>query len=139
MLRIVIDTNVLVAALRSRLGAAHALLQQLGTGAYEHALTVPLVMEYEDVLLRAGMVPISVDAVQAVVDYLCATGIAQPVHFLWRPLLPDPKDDMVLEAAVGAGCSWIVTFNTRDFQPAAGLGVGAVTPAQFLDFLENPR
>lgn len=139
MLRIVIDTKVLVAALRSRLGAAHALLQLSGTGAFEHALTVPLVMEYEDVLSRAGIVPVTAGAVQAVVDYLCATGIAQPVHFLWRPLLPDPKDDMVLEAAVGAGCQWIVTFNIRDFQAASGLGVGAITPAKFYDLLEKPR
>ena len=139
MIRIVIDTNVLVAALRSRHGASHALLLRLGTGAFEHALTVPLVMEYEDVLLRAGMVRVTTSAAQAVVDYLCATGIAQPVHFLWRPLLPDPKDDMVLEAAVGAGCKWIVTFNVRDFQAASGLGIGAITPAKFLDLLESPR
>ena len=138
MPRIVIDTNVLVAAC-SRLGASHALLQRLGTGAFDHALTVPLVMEYEDVLTRAGMVPVTAGASQAVVDYLCATGIAQSVHFLWRPLLPDPKDDMVLEAAVGAGCQWIVTFNIRDFQAASGLGIVAITPAKFLDLLENPR
>ena len=139
MVRIVIDTNVLVAALRSRLGASHALLQRMGSGAFEHALTVPLVMEYEDVLLRAGMVPVAADAVQTIVDFVCATGIAQPVHFLWRPLLPDAKDDMVLEAAVGAGCRWIVTFNIRDFQLASGLGIDAVTPGQFLDLLENTR
>ena len=139
MLRITLDTNVLVAALRSSRGASHALLQMLGTGAFEHVVTVPLVMEYEDVLLRADMVPVGVPAVQAVVDYLCATGIAQPVHFLWRPLLPDPKDDMVLEAAAGAGCQWIVTFNIRDFQAASSLGIGAVTPAGFLDLLENTR
>lgn len=139
MLRAVIDTNVLVAALRSRLGASFALLQRIGTGAFEHALTVPLVMEYEDVLLRAGMVPVSAGAVQDVIDYLCTTGTAQEVHFLWRPVLSDPKDDMVLEAAVGAGCPWIVTFNTRDFAAAAGLGVTAVKPGEFLNLLENLR
>lgn len=139
MLLAVIDTNVLVAALRSRLGASHALLQRIGTGAFEHALTVPLVMEYEDVLLRPCMVPMPADAVQDVIDYLCTSGIEQTVHFLWRPLLPDPKDDMVLEAAVGAGCQWIVTFNTRDFAAAAGLGTTAISPGEFLKLLENPR
>jgi PIN domain len=104
---------------------------------FEHAVTVPLVMEYEDVLLRPGMVPLTTGAAQAVIDYLCATGIEQAVHFLWRPLLPDPKDDMVLEAAVGAGCGWIVTFNTRHFAPAAGLGVTAIEPAAFLELLES--
>lgn len=138
MPRVVIDTNVLVAALRSRRGASFKLLQQVGIGVFEHALTVPLVMEYEDVLLRPGVVTLAQDAVQDVIDYLCATGGAQPVHFLWRPLLPDPKDDMVLEAAVGAGCRWIVTFNIRDFAAATGLGVSAITPGDFLNRLESP-
>lgn len=138
MPRIVIDTNVLVAALRSRLGASFKLLRRVGSGDFEHAITVPLVMEYEDVLLRPAMVPLETDAVQAVIDYLCATGVGQPVHFLWRPLLPDPKDDMVLEAAVGAGCRWIITFNTRDFAAAAGLGVSAISPGDFLNLLESP-
>lgn len=139
MTRIVVDTNVLVAGLRSRQGASYALIRLVGTGAFEHAVTVPLVMEYEDVVLRKGMVPVSTSAAQAVIDYLCATGIEQSVHFLWRPLLPDTKDDMVLEAAVGAGCSWIVTFNTRDFAAAAGLGISAVRPAEFLEILEKSR
>ncbi len=85
------------------------------------------------------MVPLPVAAVQAVIDYLCKTGIEQPVHFLWRPLLPDAKDDMVLEAAAGAGCGSIVTFNVRDFTPAASLGLAAVRPAEFLDLLERSR
>lgn len=137
MRRIVIDTNVLVAGLRSKRGASFALLQRVGVGVFEHAVTVPLVMEYEDVLLRPGMVPLPIEAAQAVIDYLCATGVEQAVHFLWRPLLPDPKDDMLLEAAVGAGCGWIVTFNTRHFVPAGGLGVAAIEPAEFLELLES--
>lgn len=138
MRRAVIDTNVLVAALRSRLGASFEVLRRVGTGVFEHVLTVPLVMEYEDVLLRPGVVPLPPGAAQDVIDYLCATGIDQPVHFLWRPLLPDPKDDMVLEAAVGAGCPWIITFNTRDFAAATQLGVTPIRPADFLELLENP-
>lgn len=137
VLRIVIDTNVLVAGLRSRRGASFELIRRAGTGEFEHAVTVPLVMEYEDVLLRPGMVPLPASAVQAVIDYLCSTGIAQPVHFLWRPLLPDAKDDMVIEAAAGAGCGQIVTFNVRDFAPAASLGVAALRPAEFLELLER--
>jgi len=100
---------------------------------FEHALTVPLVMEYEAVLLRPGAVPVPADMVQDVIDYLCATGVHQDIHFLWRPKLPDPKDDMVLEAAVNAGCNAIVTHNLRDFSGAAGLGVLALTPAEFMN------
>ena len=139
MIRVVIDTNVLVAALRSRLGASFALLKLVGTDRFEHALTVPLVMEYEDVLLRPDMVPLPTAAAQSVIDYLCATGTQQDVHFLWRPLLPDPKDDMVLEAAAGAGCRHIVTFNTRDFAAASSLGIAAIKPGDFLTLLESLR
>jgi len=60
------------------------------------------------------------------------------MHFLWRPLLPDPKDDLVLEAAVGAGCSCIITLNTRDFATARGLVVTAIKPADFLEIFGEP-
>jgi predicted nucleic acid-binding protein len=130
--KIVIDTNVLVSALRSKRGWSYTLLSSVGTGMFEHVVTVPLVMEYEDVLLRSGMVPLSAAAVHSVVDYLCASGKNQDIHFLWRPLLPDPKDDMVLEAAANGGCNFVVTHNLRDFAGSQNLGVAAVTPAEFI-------
>lgn len=131
--RVVIDTNVLVAALRSRRGWSFQLLSWVGQGRFQHVLTVPLLMEYEDVLLRPGMVPLAVDAVNDVLDYLCATAIRQTVHFLWRPQLSDVKDDMVLEAAVNGACSTIVTWNVRDFSLASHWGVRALTPELFLN------
>ncbi len=138
--KIVIDTNVLVSALRSRRGQSFALLSLIGNGAFQHVVSVPLVMEHEAVLLRAGMVPLSDTAVQDVIDYLCATGLRQDIHFLWRPQLPDLKDDMVLEAAVNGGCEAIVTHNVRDFVGTQALGVSAMTPAEFMTHLkENPR
>lgn len=137
-MRVVLDTNVLVAALRSRRGGSFALLSAAGQGRFEHVVSVPLVMEYESVLMRPAMVPLPATAVQDVVDYLCATAIRQAVHFLWRPRLPDPNDDMVLEAAVNGGCAVIVTHNLRDFASARALGVRALTPSQFLALLEEP-
>jgi putative PIN family toxin of toxin-antitoxin system len=134
--RIVIDTNVLVAGLRSRLGASFALISQLGRGVFEPVLTVPLVMEYEDVLMRPGMVPVSQQSVQDVIDYLCAQASAHEVNFLWRPHLPDPKDDMVLEAAINGSASIIVTHNIRDFAAAKSMGVKVLRPAEFLQLLE---
>lgn len=131
--RIVIDTNVLVAALRSRNGWSFQLLSLVGQERFQHLLTVPLLMEYEDVLLRPGMVPLTADAVNDVLDYLCATAVQQSVHFLWRPQLPDVKDDMVLEAAVNGACSVIVTWKVRDFSLASNWGVKAITPEQFLN------
>ncbi len=93
----VLDTNVLVAGLRSRNGASFKLLSQLDKGAYELFLTVPLVMEYEDVLLREGMVPLARQDVDAFLDMVCHVATAQEIHFLWRPQLRDPKDELVLE------------------------------------------
>jgi predicted nucleic acid-binding protein len=135
--RIVIDTNVLVSGLRSRRGWSFSLLSCVGTGLFDHVVAVPLVMEYESVLLREGMVPLNAAAVHEVVDYLCATGIHQDIHFLWRPKLRDAQDDMVLETAVNGGCGVIVTHNVRDFAPAASLGVKARTPAEFLQPLKE--
>lgn len=135
-LRAVLDTNVLVAAIRSRRGAAFTLLSLVGKGLFDVVLSVPLALEYEDALLRhAAEAGLTNADVEALVDYLCKVGIHQPVFFLWRPLLPDPKDDMVVEAAVAGGCGFIVTFNVRDFSPAAGLAIDVVTPGQFLSHL----
>ena len=135
--RIVIDTNVLVSALRSRRGWSFTVLSAVGSGLFEHVVTVPLVMEYESVLLRDGMVPLAAGAAGNVLDYLCAAGIRQDVHLLWRPKLPDAKDDMVLEAAVNGGCSMIISHNLRDFAAASELGVNAITPVDFMQFLKG--
>jgi putative PIN family toxin of toxin-antitoxin system len=131
--RIVIDTNVLVAALRSRKGLSYQLLSHIGEHAFQHVVTVPLVMEYEDVLLRPGVVPLPAQAVSDVLDFVCAAAIRQRVHFLWRPRLTDVKDDMVLEAAVNGQCHSIVTWNVRDFPVASGLGLTVLSPKDFLN------
>jgi predicted nucleic acid-binding protein len=135
--RIVIDTKVLVAALRSRRGWSFSLLSSVGSGLFDHVVTVPLVMEYESVLLREGMVSLQPSAVRQVIDYLCACGIHQDIHFLWCPKLRDVRDDMVLETAVDGSCSVIVTHNVRDFAPAASLGIAARTPAEFMQALQE--
>jgi predicted nucleic acid-binding protein len=130
--RIVLDTNVIVSALRSRRGASYQVLTLVGTGAFQHCLSVPLLFEYEDALKRPGTVPVSRQAVDDVLDYLCAAADRRPIFFLWRPRLPDPSDDLVLEIAVAGGCDTIVTFNARDFVGSAAFGVQIATPAEFL-------
>ena len=129
--RIVIDTNVLVAALRSRRGASFALLSLVGNKRFEICVSVPLVFEYEDVLSREEL-GIDADDASEVLNYLCAVAHRQQVHFLWRPWLRDAKDDMVLEAAVAGQCSHIVTFNSRDFVGTEKFGVQVLWPAEFL-------
>jgi predicted nucleic acid-binding protein len=136
---IVIDTNVLVSALRSRAGWSFDLLARLGNGQFDHVITVPLVMEYEEVLHRPGMVPLSKAAVDDVLDYVCASGLKQPVHFLWRPKLADVRDDMVLEAAFNGNCDAIVTWNVRDFAAASDMAIHILQPDQFVKRLKEPK
>lgn len=129
---IVIDTNVLVSALRSQRGWSFELLERIGTLQFQHVVTVPLVMEYEDVLSRKGMVPLNASGVNDVLDYLCASGLRQQVHFLWRPKLPDVRDDMVLEAAFNGQCDAIVTWNVRYFAAAGALNIEVISPDLFV-------
>jgi putative PIN family toxin of toxin-antitoxin system len=132
-LQIVLDTNVLVAGLRSKRGAAFKLLSLVGKERFDIHLSVPLVLEYEDVLLRqvhGGH--LSQVVMQDVLDYHCAVAHRHEVFFLWRPQLRDPGDDMVLELAVRAGCDYIVTYNISDFAGAEQFGIQIVTPAAFL-------
>jgi predicted nucleic acid-binding protein len=131
--RIVADTSVVVAGLRSRRGAAFRLLREVGKTRFEIALSVPLVLEYEDVLLRhAGDVSLSAGDIDDLLDYFCRVAHLQQIFFLWRPLLPDPKDDLVLEVAVAAQCEAVVTYNVRHFAGAEGLGIQVLEPGPFL-------
>lgn len=134
-MRVVLDTNVIYSALRSKTGASNALMRKIGEE-FDIALSVPLVFEYESVLKRQALaIGYTAGDVDILLDYLCATVQPQPIHYLWRPLLRDPKDDMVLELAVNAGCQRIVTFNSRDFARSESLGIQSCTPAEFLALL----
>ena len=134
----VLGSNVLVAALRSRRGASFQIVTLLREGRFEIALSVPLALEYEAVLLgHATELRLARHEAIGLVDYLCAVGYRQEIHFLWRPALPDPRDEFILELAVAAGCEAIVTHNVRDFEGAARFGVKVVTPSAFLGWLEE--
>lgn len=131
--RVVLDTNVIVAALRSNRGASYRLLSAIDSGSFEICLSVPLVLEYEAALHRhAPALGLARRDVADLLDYLCAVAHRQPIFFLWRPQLRDPEDDMILELAVAAGCRFIVTFNVRDFAAARTFPPRVVTPREFL-------
>ena len=133
MPRVVIDTNVLVSALRSNRGASFRLLSEIDSGRSEICVSVPLVLEYEAALFRqARSLGLSRRDASDVLDYVCSVARRQSIFFLWRPQLRDPGDDMVLEAAVAAGCRYIVTFNKRDFESSRPFPVRVVTPQEFL-------
>jgi putative PIN family toxin of toxin-antitoxin system len=133
-LQIVIDTNVFLSALRSNRGASFLLLTLIGqSNLFEINLSVPLVLEYEDVAKRPALVPhLSEQDIDDILDYICAAAHRHLIFFLWRPFLKDPKDDMVLELAVEAQCDYIVTFNLKDFAGCEHFGITALTPQAFL-------
>jgi putative PIN family toxin of toxin-antitoxin system len=131
--RVVLDSSVLVAGFRSRRGASFQVLTSLRAGNFEIAVSVPLVLEYEAVLRRhAGELGLDAREAVGLVDYLCSVGHHQDIHFLWRPTLRDPSDEFVLELAVAAKCTAIVTHNVRDFEGADTFGVDIQTPAKFI-------
>jgi predicted nucleic acid-binding protein len=139
VLRVVLDTDVIVSGLRSRHGASFALLDHLEGGDFEVALSVPLVLEYEDVLLREVAGPLKPRDVRDFVDAICSLAHRQAIFFLWRPMLPDPKDDMIAELAVAADCAAIVTHNVRDFVGVGAFGIDVLTPAKMLHRLRGGK
>ena len=132
-INVVLDTNVLVSALRSKLGASHKLLILLPNGAYQPNISVPLFVEYESVVKREGMLNgLSEVDIDAILDYLLSKSSIRKVFYLWRPTLKDPKDDLVLEVAVESQSKYIITFNKRDFKGAEKFGIKVVTPQEFM-------
>ena len=108
------------------------MLRLLGTGPFEINLSIPLVLEYQDVCRRLiGGTALTAEDIDAAIDYICRVGNHHAVYYLWRPTLRDPRDDMVLELAV-ASTADIVTFNAADFVEADRFGVRILTPGQLL-------
>jgi len=133
MTRVIIDTNVLVAAIRSRNGASFKLLSLVGSGSFETVVSVPLVIEYEYAATKtANEIGLDQSVIGPIVDYVCRVSEHQDIFFLWRPTLRDPSDDMVLEVAVASSSAGIVTFNTKDFDKADSFGLSTWTPKEFL-------
>lgn len=133
-MRIVLDTSVLVAAIRSEKGASKRLVEAGLLGHVRLLISVPLVLEYEAVMGRPehlAVAGVSLSEIDVLIDALCR--VCEPVHlaFLWRPMLSDPEDEMVLETAVNGAADAIVTFNRRDFTGvAARFGIDVLTPGE---------
>ena len=130
---VVLDTNVFVSALRSRRGASFRILELVGTGRFDIELSVPLALEYQAAGRRTlPATSLSDTDFDAILDFVCRSARHREVFYTWRPCLPDPGDDMILELAVAAGGAAIVTFNRADFRGAEQFGVRLITPQEFL-------
>jgi putative PIN family toxin of toxin-antitoxin system len=138
-MKLVLDTDVVVSALRSNKGASAELLRLAGDRVFAIAISIPLVIEYEakamdkEHRLAGGLS--EADAL-AVVDELVRIGERTECHFSYRPSVRDPDDEMVLETAINAGADAIVTFNRKDYGAIPiRFGIGCWTPAETLEKL----
>jgi putative PIN family toxin of toxin-antitoxin system len=138
--RIVIDTSVIIAGLRSALGASYQILQRLGRAEFIVSISVPLILEYESVAKRqARELGLTFEDIDDVLDYVCSIAEPREIFYLWRPFLSDPRHDLVLELAVEANANFIVTHNLRDFAGVEHFGVEALSPGEFLRYLGTSR
>ena len=132
-INVVIDTNVLISALRSKQGASHKLLLLLADDAFTPNVSVPLFIEYESVAKRTGLLSgLDSNIINSILDYFLSKSKIRKIFYLWRPFLKDQKDDLVLEVAVESQSEYIITFNTRDFSGCEKFGIKIVTPYEFM-------
>ena len=132
-MKIVIDTNVLFTALRSNRGASYKLISMIPSKKFSIAISVPLIIEYEAVLKRGKLPPnITEKDITDFIDFICQVGEEQDIFFLWRPFLPDPFDDLVLEVAVAGDCDAIITYNKKHFNKVNKFGLRVLTPKELL-------
>jgi putative PIN family toxin of toxin-antitoxin system len=136
----VLDTTVVVAGLRSATGASRQLLLAALAKRFELLLSVPLFIEYEAVLTRAEHLKaagVKAAEVRELLDALAS--VAEPVvpNFRWRPMLRDPNDDMVFEAAFNGAADLLITFNKTDFQQVTAVHLRVASPGEALRALEG--
>ena len=138
---VVIDTDVLVAAVRSDRGASRVLLTAALERRYRVLASVPLMLQYESVVTRSEHLVaagISEADVQVLLDAIALVATPVRISYLWRPILADPDDDLVLETAVNGSAEVVITFNRRHFEPAAAsFGIEIVSPAEATRRLEG--
>ena len=135
---VILDTNVILAGLKSNAGISYQLIEKLMYDQYKIAVSVPLVMEYE-AILKKKLVPhlYSEEDIDDVINYLCSIAIHTKIYYLWRPYLKDAFDDHVLEVAMSANVSYIVTYNIKNFEKASCMGITPIEPVAFLKMLEE--
>jgi putative PIN family toxin of toxin-antitoxin system len=138
----VLDTDVVVAAILSAQGASRAILESISEGVGIALISVPLLIEYEAVLSRPNLMKeagLDRREVDMVLDGLALIMEPVGIHYLWRPLLADPYDDMVLETAVNGQAAAIVSFNVKDYGDIpASFGMDLLQPRDAIKRLRSP-
>jgi putative PIN family toxin of toxin-antitoxin system len=137
-MRAVVDTNVVLAGLRSRRGASHELLRLLSLGRWILVLSNTLLTEYQEVLHREqAQLPYTHEDIERLLDGLCSRSERLRLRSSWWPVLEDADDEMMVQLAVESRPDYLVTHNVRHLQPARRLGIRVVTPREFLQELRK--
>ena len=138
--RVILDTNVVLAAMRSQAGASHRLLLTMGHPRWQSVVTPALMYEYEDVARRPGAAPgLSPQDITNILEMIYRESHRQFVWFSWRPLSPDPGDDAILEAAIAGRCDYVVSFNERHLRAAREFSVEVLKPADLLKLIGESK
>jgi putative PIN family toxin of toxin-antitoxin system len=132
--QLVIDTNVIVAGLRSRRGAAFRLLSMLNDPRWQINVSVALLLEYEEILKReSGVLGISFEEVDTIVNALANVGNRRAIPYSWRPLSHDADDDFLVELALNIRADHVITYDLRHLRVLSELGLSVITPRVFLE------
>ncbi len=135
--QVVIDTSVIVSAIRSKRGSSYNLLLTLGQNpTWQSNLSTALLLEYEEkVKEQAPNFGYTEEGIENFLDFLCSVANEPPIYFRWRPFLKDADDEMVLDLAIAANADYIITYNLKDFSNIEKFNIEAVTPFEFLQIL----
>jgi len=133
---IILDTNVVYSGLYSTTGPSFKLLSYIGLDRFGLHVSVPLVLEYEEILKQKSQtLGLTFSDIEDFVDYLCASSECHQLYYSWRPCLSDPDDEMLLELAVGSNSDFIVTHDIRHFKGIHGFHARAIRPGDFLKLI----
>ena len=135
-IEVVIDTNVFIASLKSKMGASFKLLFEVSRKRYVQNISPPLIFEYESIAKRkATKLALTDSEIDSILDMICEWSNKCQIFYLWRPFLKDPKDDFVLELAIESQSKFIITYNINDFKGVDKFGIKVVTPKEFLKMI----
>jgi putative PIN family toxin of toxin-antitoxin system len=134
--QIVIDTNVILAGLKSNKGASYLLLKQLNSNDFKLNISTTLILEYEYVLKRESQnLGLTLEDIDDIINGICYLANQHKIYYLWRPLSKDPNDDFIIDLAIKSQVDFIISYNKKDLKTIAKFNISLLTPKQFLQLL----
>jgi putative PIN family toxin of toxin-antitoxin system len=134
--QIVIDTNVILAGLKSSSGASFKLLNMMNDSRFNLNISATLIVEYEDVLKRNSLdLGLTFDSIERFIDGICSIANHHEIFFLWRPLSRDPDDDFILDLAIKSQSDFIISYNEKDLKNIRKFGIDILNPKEFLQLI----